>query len=406
MEVVTQWDRATAVQLLRPKLWRYLGPGAEFGSGSVDLERVDELSSADLRRLFATHLTLRESTTRALDVAECLLHELPSASRPARTELDGFVHGPVDWARTLNRRHATATSTSFVCALPERRYDTPLGRLIQLTLASVAELGAISDLPPTGSTGSAVAETTGRARRLLRNPKLSGVRQVRPDLLRHLDEIVRRRPECHVLVDIVGLIWRSNVLGDRDLMISTIEDYFLAPTEDFKLFELMVGFDLVAGLQAVGYMPVGPVTLMPQSSAPFATLEREDETCTIWWQRPAWILDPSARKDGAWWRVLDANHLGQSALRPDFVLDFRPNGPRLLVEVKLTASTDYSPTHSGLRDVFAYLHDAPALFAGQQSPHALVVAWNASSTPPAQAAEVWVTGQSGVAEAVIDLLGR
>src|SRR3954468_16520151 len=125
----TTWDRDRVAAVLRPNLWRYLSGAASVGVGHASLPRPPELSRADFVRIFATHLALRHDTTAALAAAERALKELPASQSAARVELRAEVRGPVSWTLTQQRRIATADPTVFVCTPPERRYDTPLGRL-------------------------------------------------------------------------------------------------------------------------------------------------------------------------------------------------------------------------------------------------------------------------------------
>jgi hypothetical protein len=83
--------------------------------------------------------------------------------------------------------------------------------------------------------------------------------------------------------------------------------------------------------------------------------------------------------------------LSDRPLLPDFVIDMPDGNRALLIEVKLTATSEGSPQRDGLRDMLAYLTDAATLFCDRPMPHGLVVAWNATgytSEPPTTAVAI------------------
>ncbi len=191
---MSTWDRTAVAAELRPRLWRYLSGAAAVEYSAATTVSAMDLSRADLVRLHAAHLALRPSTTNPLSAAERLLTELPSTQATSRVELFGEVRGRVDWMRTSQRRTALADPTVFVCTPPERRYDTPLGRLLRLSLWCAAQLAELSQVPAKGPSGFAIHDVSARARRLLLHPKLSKVRRVEPGAIRLATELVQRRP--------------------------------------------------------------------------------------------------------------------------------------------------------------------------------------------------------------------
>lgn len=399
------WSRADAVTALRPRLWSYLSSTAVFDSASDAADSIPYVSRQDLVRLFSTHLALREETAIALEAARRLLVELPATQASTRVDLFGEVRGLVDWRRTQERRVALADPTVFVCAPPERRYDTPLGRLVKLALWCTSQLADLSELPASGAVGMMVHESSDVARRLLLHPKLSKVRRIQPDAIRHTDELVARRPFVRPLVQLVTDFWAGIVEGDALALARLLEKQFLAPVKDSALFELQVGFDLLDGLVAGGYEIEYPAPLLPAGKAPFATLQRENGAATVWWQRPVWVVDSAGQAAALWARTLEENQLSRQPLRPDFILHVQPKDRVVLVEVKLTSAEEGSPQRDGLRDAIAYLADAEPLLAHRPHPHAIVAAWNASGQPMGPGVRIQICDQHSVADTLAKALG-
>lgn len=397
------WDRTAAADRLRPELWRYLSGASSLTTESPGTFELAQLERPDAIRLFATHLAVREEAQAALQAAARLLQELPSSQALSRVELFGEVRGQVDWARTQQRRTALADPTVFVCTPPERRYDTPPGRLLRLSLWCAAQLADLSALTPNGPVGLTVHETSDTARRMLLHPKLSKVRRVEPRALRHTQELVARRPYVAPLVWLVDAFWAGIIEGSRASLMALLEQQYLAPENDSALFELQVGFDILRALGQVGFSVQPPSALLPAGKLPFASLTGTSGSATVSWQRPAWILAPDEATHGAWWRALEDNGLSRQPLRPDFLIEL-PKGRRLLVEVKLTALAEGSPERDGLRDVLAYLTDAERLFTGRPHPHALVAAWNARGAPRSPDARIQVADQDDVVPVLVAAL--
>lgn len=398
----TKWDREVAAAQLRPKLWRYLSAAARvtrssFGATEVLLDRKD------LVRILATHLALAETTHVALDSAQKLLDQMPSSAATQRVELIGEIRGQVHWQSTYARRLAAGDPTLFVCSPPERRYDTPLGRLIHLALRCIAQLAGLTGLSSSGEVGAKVHETSDRARRLLLHPKLSKVREVHASSIRHMDLLVSRRPLAKDLVDIIDRYVSGILNGDVSRLRELLEQQFLAPAEESRLFELQVGFDILEALEDFGFVVDPPLPLLPGGSVPFARFRSGDNGGVVYWQNSAWVLDPKANKSGIWWKVLNANGMPQQPLRPDFVVDLTAVNRRFLVEVKLTGSIDHSPDRDGIRDALAYLHDAEELFSDVQPPHALVVAWNSAAVPQ-QTSVIRVASQDTLRDSIASIL--
>ncbi|MGY1631874.1 hypothetical protein ACI784_09240 [Geodermatophilus sp. SYSU D01186] len=375
-----------------------------MGFTHASLPNLPELSRADLVRIFATHLALRPDTAAALDAAERALRELPASQSMTRVELHGEVRGRVSWTLTQRRRIAEADPALFVCTPPERRYDTPLGRLVLVALHCAAQLADLSGLPKKGIVGERVHDISRRARRLMLHPKLSKVRRVGPDALRHTEGLVARRPFLAPLVAFAEDFVLGIRNGSAESLEQLLERQFLSPDRDSVLFELQVGFDMLDALRQIGYQVQGPATLLPAAGVPFATLHGPAGQAALWWQRPTWTLAPDKAATSIWAEILASNGLSRVPLRPDFLLDIPGANRRLLVEVKLTTSEEGSPERDGLRDVLAYLTDAAGVFQDCPHPHALVAAWNASGRPVDRQNRIQISDQHRVVPTLVEAL--
>ena len=140
----TVWNRDRAIEDARPILWRYLSASATINRNGhapgQAIDAADDLSVQDLRRLLAAHLSVSGVTAEALFAAATLLRGLPPSVNRTKTTEYGLVKGRVDWQRTLERRAVTSDPTVFECEPIDKRYDTPLGRLIRLGLAGIEDL--------------------------------------------------------------------------------------------------------------------------------------------------------------------------------------------------------------------------------------------------------------------------
>lgn len=398
------WNRDLATTRLRPVLWRYLSGAATYESAGASLPRMPLLSRPDFIRIFAIHLALRTDTTAALAAAERALRELPPRQTNQVVELRGEVRGPVSWSLTQRRQVAESDPTLFVCTPPERRYDTPLGRLVLTALRCASELAGLTGLTDGGAVGQRVHEVSRTARRLLLHPKLTRVRRTGLHALRHSEVLVGRRPYLNSLVDLVTDYFAGVVQGDQATLQDMLENAFLAPQADSTLFELQIGFDVLDALQQMGYRLRGPQPLLPAGNVPFASLYGPSGMASLWWQRSIWTLMSDGDTRSRWADVLTGNGLSRQALRPDFILDIPHAHRRLMIEVKLTALENGTPERDGLRDVMAYLRDASDIIDSYRPPYAFVAAWNAKGRPVDPSESVQVSNQDSVASILIEAL--
>lgn len=158
-----------------------------------------------------------------------------------------------------------------------------------------------------------------QARGLLLNPKMSTVRHVGVESLRHVDQIVRRRPEARALADFALRFSSIVTEPDAGRLQGLLERRFLRPDSDATLFELQVGLGLLAELEALGSGCHRPRFCPPPASR---------SRC---WSMPMAVNSRSGGRrpcgthlgfpqSGRWRLVLDDNGLTPYPLRPDFVV--------------------------------------------------------------------------------------
>ncbi len=403
-----EWDEEKALHWAEPVLWRYLSKSASL-LGGIDAADVDKLTVTDLRRLVACHLISIATSEDLLGRVEELLRRMPASVTRKRETYSGFVRGRVDWPRTVQSRIATADRTLFVCEPVDRRYDTPLGRLLRLTLHCLSQLGSQAGFAaaadPSGRyLDSQAALLARRSARLLQNPKLRQVRLVDRSLLRHLEETSTRFPEARPLVEFVDLYFRGISLGDADALRQLIGRQVFAPGSPDRLFELIVGLHLLESLADLGFEVSEPLAALPAAGSPFACLEGPGGTCRLWWQRSIWPVLGVNPILGRWRRVLSENTISDpQPLMPDFIIDLPDQNRVLLVEVKLS-SVGAQRERDGLRDVLAYLADVEEAQLSTPALQALVVGWNASGHPKSASQQVVVASQRRLREVARALL--
>jgi hypothetical protein len=336
---------------------------------------------------------LLPETAKALDAAERVLRELPSSVIRSEHELVGAARGQVNWQQTQHRQLATADPTRFICRPAERRYDTPLARLVLLALRQISGLGPLAMLKDREAAGARINEVCRRADRLLNHTKLTEVTAVAFLSERTLESLHRYR-HTEPLIEFVRSAREAIDLLHPDRLQSVITTQLLAPASNDTLFEMLAGFELVDALIAQGYEQ--RFGLITGAGVPFAVL-RGPHNLTMWWQRSIWgVLGDKYL--GRYRSALVASHMPLGALRPDFLL-LSDLPPRLLVvEVKQTEVEGAKPERRGLLEAMAYLHDAGARIGIFPDPQALVIGWNADATPGFN--RTVVTSQDEIPEAV------
>ena len=157
------------------------------------------------------------------------LGKLPSSIARTETEVRGEVRGSVAWARTAQRRIATADPTLFVCTPTTKRYDTPTSRLVKYALTECARLATRSQLTDTGQLGSAIWRTSHTAQRLLRHPKLADTRALHRVDDSLLTRVERRRPDLQPIVDFARLARAAFDAHDTNIVSAIVEKQLLVP---------------------------------------------------------------------------------------------------------------------------------------------------------------------------------
>lgn len=390
----SQWKRTEALASVRTRLWRYLCASARPEDVGERAEELWQLPRDELKRLWAAHFLLLPSTSEMLEAAARVLRELPSSAVRSETELIGAVRGTVNWPRTVQRQLGTSDPTRYVCRPIERRYDTPLARLVLLALRRCVDLGEVSDLAAQGAAGAQVSDAVAEAARLLGHTKLRAVTAVDHLPERTLESLQRHR-HTEPLIRFVRSVREG--LGDMDpaTVEATIASQLLGPATDDVLFELMTGFDILDGLTRRGFTHLPH--LVTGGAAPFASLSGR-AALTIWWQRSLWTTRLAGKSPSRYTETLEAAVLGPGRLRPDFIVSSADPARLLLVEVKQTAVAGARPEKRGVLEALAYLHDAEEVLRSHPYPHALVVGWSAPAT--AAPGRIVVASQSTIDEAI------
>jgi len=392
------WNRAEVLATVRHRLWRYLSACASPVQLSSVAEDLWRLPRGDLLRLTAAHLALLPETQEMLEAAALVLKELPSSIARSEVELVGSVRGPVNWTRTQQRQLATADPTRFVCRPVERRYDTPLARLVLLALRRCIELGSLAELQASGAAGNEVATVVARATHLAAHRKLVAVTVV-PHLSERTLESLRRYRHTEPLIRFVRQVRHALYDLHPESLDAIITSQLLMPATDDTLFELMAGFLITDALIKNGGRQ--SFRLIAGGGVPFAQLDAP-LPITIWWQRSLWALQAAGDGQSRYEGTLRAASMTLGKLRPDFLIVCHDPPRLVVVEVKQTADAAARPERRGVLEAMAYLHDAQDVFRRYPYPHALVVGWNARAIPGE--GQIVVANQDNVADAVASLL--
>ena len=364
------------------------------------LEKLFGLRSGEIRRLVAVNLALDPETQRMLEAAKSLIESAPPSSVAAEAEIIGEFRPPINWARTVVRRAVTADPSRFVCRPIEKRYDTPLTRLIVLALRKCSELTAIARFQESGPVEARVKQVGDEARALRASAKLSGVAEVE-----WIPEPVIRGLHRYRGVDRVARFVRRFREAVDDLtpedVRQTIEPRILGPSADARLFELLVGFRMIDALTSFGYEPT-QLRLIGHK-VPLAALIRAGSRLELWWQRSIWSLPAAAGVPSRYRLITDAAQMAPAPLLPDFLLLGAKPAQLVIVEVKLTEDDEMTADRRGIAEAMAYLYDAANYAEAVESLRALVVAWNSKATP-SPGSLVVVTGAPGIRDGLAAVL--
>ena len=404
------WDLDISLEAIGPRIRRYLQAQADYRPGVTFAEGVEDvfdLAPGGLRRLAAAHLAAPDRIKPILDDCETALRRLPSTLDAALVERTGVVQGPIDWSRTKARRLASGDPTLFVCRTTERHYQTPTGKLLKSVLVAVSSLESITELEARGALGTHLHEATLRARRLLANRKLRGIRTT---VLREpvLDALERRSPRHARLVQFHRLTTAVLDRMDRDALWDVVEEQLLIPRPDV-VFELEVAFGVADALaDRSGFNETTNIGLIDGGTLPLASFKSEEAgVVEVWWQRSVGRLLSLERSESLKWRTEAGAGMRPASFRPDVLVLFRHSRRLFLLEVKHTAGIGAADERGGIAEAMAYLADTPELFQSQPRPHAGVVAWNASGVVAQAADGTWpeiLVGDEMDVEAMVDAL--
>lgn len=382
------------VDLVRPYLWTYLSRSAAAAPVGDQGLRPFPMADADLSALLAGHLALSDIFPSFLDAAEAVIARLPGRSSRIEVELSGEVEGDVNWPRTFTRRIETGDRTVFVSNPTTRRWDSAQARVLRAGLEAVLRV----EFMASEIAGLRIGESTvlgDRARRLMATRKMASVRPVE----RIPDEMLARM-EAKPSMDVICRMVRWVKRGVEELQPAEVNEILeatlLAPSEQFRLLELLTGFRIVEGLQRTG-MRVVTVQAIAGSGRPFATLMHSEGEVRLYWQ--ASLSTAISYGDSLYRTVRAQAALPAGRLVPDFVIVF-PSGAVVIVEVKWSLAPEKeTAVRRGLVDAMAYLLDTPDVFKGSPTPHALVVALGTRGRPNVNG-PIAVTSEDGILDAM------
>ena len=395
------YNRSEALERLGPKLHRYLHETAKAEHLPVIVGSWFEgVGTEGLRRLSLAHLAAKPETLEALEAAERLLWRLPSTIRSRQLVLHGEVRGAVDWQKTAAERLHEGDNTLFVCRGIERKRDTPLARLIKLVVRRCAEVDrSVKGFKPIELQTSIADKARELKKRTEFRTRLGGTTGVSRIGKRTMQAIACRGDDERVLVEWLLLYERAIELREPAAVEQLLRDQLLAPAEDERLYELEVGCDLVAALEERGFTPEFQIL---DGSVPFAQLRRSGQSVTLWWQKAAIAKKAGVivkGRTGLYATILAAAGLGESPLRPDFVIESDSPRQVLFVEVKNYKNDGDQGARNGVSEMLSYLADAETALDTLPEPHGLVVSWGTRAEPE-DSQRVLVTHQDGIDEAI------
>lgn len=386
MQTMPAWDRATALEDLRPLLSRFLRESASQYPVDGYVDEIFQLPPGELDLLVATHVLLDSRTARMLQAATELTRSLPSSVSRTDEELQATVRGPVDWARTVQRRYVTGDRTAFVCRPTERRYDSALAHLIANSLRECDRLAAATPFDLTRGEhegiGEEVRHRVREARQLSRHPKIAHLahRRARDVPEATVEAVIRRRPVARDLAAFLELVSRVNHQRDPAAIADVIRRRVLAPGAADKIFELQVAMSIIDRLRVHGFNQIGPPRILRRQVPLYVGSHADGRRVEVWWQKETWSVfrEPNSAIRGA---TLRDARMTRGPYRPDLIVTVDPSPRRLLVEAKVTEGAGTADERTGITEMLAYLYDASSVTSNIAPPHGLVAAWNATGKP-------------------------
>jgi hypothetical protein len=366
------WSRDDALIEVHQELHAYLSGAARHSSLTAVVDEIWRLEPDFRQRMLAVHVLTSPETSRALDASESYVRRAAPAQTRVEREFSGLVQGAVNWPKTVQRRLATSDRTLFVTRPTERVYDTHALRLVRALLHRIAALSKLVGKISGPGVAEDIRLVVERARDMSNGPKLRARGRLEGPDLATSEAIVRRSPE---LAPVLALHRSAQeVLSGRSpsAMVAALLGGVFAPVGDPELFELWVGFRILAAARARGAMVEPAPIVAGEAERAFARISVGGRVWDMWWQRTYWkALGRGA--SGAYSRILADAGLRQSSLRPDFLLVSLDPEPKMrLIEVKHSVGST-AADRTGITDCLAYLRDLQDAEAGIEDVHCLVV---------------------------------
>lgn len=408
-----QFDKVAAIAEIRSGLVRYLSAGAKIVSDATRIRELTGLSDGELERLCATHLLTSEEALASVRTLPDLVRRLPSTAVLDRVETRGVVQGQIRWRETVQLRLQSRDPSLFVCARPERRYDTPRGHLLKATVENLHETLRMANWvtdrahsDPTNAHASVAQRSASIARTvelLLDSRKLREVPRVK--LTSAVLASLRSREDLVSLCDLYESFQRLIVAREATALIDAVSTRLFAPDVD-RMFELIVAFRLVRAFQERGW-ELRPASGLLGARTPVGELTRDGDTLRLFWQTSVWDTE-SARatghRSGALLEVAEASGSRIRRYRPDLLVEYLPAVGRRRIcigEVKLTSLTGSRAEANGVLECFGYLRDAQNLDAAGVDLRGFVVAWNATGRPANEVVAIASQNEIGALASVL-----
>jgi hypothetical protein len=375
------WDRSTAIEEIRDKIWRYISPAASSHSQQLQACALLQMAEADLAYLRDVHFVASEQVTRLASALPRLIRRLPTTTVSEEEIARERIRGAIRWSRTYAARAVNGDRTTFVTAPARRAFDTPENQLLAFVLrdlaAAVDRVGwAKSGTGHVRAVVAANAETVDHslAVRALRDvevgrPTPRGVARVRTG---------RRGTRFQSVVDVFEYRERLYERFDRDELRKLVERHAFVTSSDPTLLELLVTFRVLEALTSQGWALTDPGVF--EGGFQVSAI-RGTEHLVVHYQHTPREL----QRVSHYGQVQRFHGLAPGGLIPDLVLCHHAENRHvrwILVEVKgLRRRTVGTAARAALQKLFAYRRAFAAVLTAQQAPYGLGVAWGRELSP-------------------------
>lgn len=373
------WRRATLIERIKRDLWRYLTPSATVAEQLLDASALLQMRPSDLRTVGSLQFLVSPELRKMLEDVPMLLRRLANTTVSDEEWSIERIRGSIQWGRTLGVRHATGIPHLYVTAPSRRAYQTPENEALVFVLDETIALGrrsgwARSEVEAVGRT---IRDRVSEAERWSQSRMLTEIerRPITPRARARINSGRYRRRYASVIAaydryrDLVGRL-------DRESLQHAVETYGLISRDDPTLFELHCTFQVLGGLERLGWR-IGRLGLFAGSLRLAA--RREEQTLEITYQAV-----PRSLRRGSAYRTVQAKHgISTGPLRPDLVLLHRHGGQTrwIIVEVKGGHRRVEESARAALYDLLAYRTAFDSVLEMQSGPYGLGVAWGAELGP-------------------------